>query len=52
MNLYSRFVLPRMLDFAMRYEELIELGKRGKKYGIASACIGGGQGMAVLVERA
>ena len=31
---------------------LIELGKRGKKYGIASACIGGGQGMAVLVERA
>ncbi len=31
---------------------LIELGKRGKKFGIASACIGGGQGMAVLVERA
>ncbi len=31
---------------------LIELGKRGKQYGIASACIGGGQGMAVLVERA
>ncbi|MEO5987906.1 MAG: thiolase family protein [Candidatus Eisenbacteria bacterium] len=31
---------------------LIELGLRGKKFGIASACIGGGQGMAVLVERA
>ncbi len=31
---------------------LIELGKRGKKFGVASACIGGGQGMAVLVERA
>jgi acetyl-CoA acetyltransferase family protein len=34
------------------YTLLVELGKRGKKYGIASACIGGGQGMAVLVERA
>ena len=31
---------------------LIELGKRGKRFGVASACIGGGQGMAVLVERA
>jgi acetyl-CoA acetyltransferase family protein len=30
---------------------LIELGKRGKRWGVASACIGGGQGMAVLVER-
>ena len=34
------------------YSVLVELGRRGKKYGIASACIGGGQGMAVLVERA
>jgi acetyl-CoA acetyltransferase family protein len=34
------------------YTLLIELGKRGKRYGIASACIGGGQGMAVLLERA
>ena len=32
------------------YTLLVELGKRGKKIGIASACIGGGQGMAVLVE--
>jgi acetyl-CoA acetyltransferase family protein len=31
---------------------LLELGKRKLRYGIASACIGGGQGMAVLVERA
>ena len=31
---------------------LLELAKRGKTYGVASACIGGGQGMAVLVERA
>jgi acetyl-CoA acetyltransferase len=30
---------------------LLELGKRGKRFGVASACIGGGQGMAVLVER-
>ena len=30
----------------------IELGLRQKKYGVASACIGGGQGMAVLIERA
>ncbi|MFI5370445.1 MAG: thiolase family protein [Candidatus Eisenbacteria bacterium] len=30
---------------------LVEMGKRRKRYGIASACIGGGQGMAVLLER-
>jgi acetyl-CoA acetyltransferase family protein len=29
----------------------IELGRRGKRFGIAAACIGGGQGMAVLIER-
>jgi acetyl-CoA acetyltransferase family protein len=31
---------------------LVELARRGKRLGIASACIGGGQGMAVLLERA
>jgi acetyl-CoA acetyltransferase family protein len=30
----------------------LELGRRGKRLGIAAACIGGGQGMAVLLERA
>ncbi len=30
---------------------LIELGRRQKRYGIASACIGGGQGIALLLER-
>jgi acetyl-CoA acetyltransferase family protein len=34
------------------YSLIVELGLRGKKFGVASACIGGGQGMAVLVERA
>ena len=29
---------------------LYELKRRGQKYGIGSACIGGGQGIAVLVE--
>ena len=29
---------------------LHELRRRGGKYGLASACIGGGQGMAVVVE--
>jgi acetyl-CoA acetyltransferase len=28
----------------------LELRRRGKKRGIASACIGGGQGIAALVE--
>jgi acetyl-CoA acetyltransferase family protein len=28
---------------------LLELGRRGERYGIASACIGGGQGIAMLV---
>jgi acetyl-CoA C-acetyltransferase len=27
-----------------------ELQRSGKRYGIASACIGGGQGIAILVE--
>jgi acetyl-CoA acetyltransferase family protein len=30
---------------------LLELAKRGKRWGVASACIGGGQGIAVIVER-
>jgi acetyl-CoA acetyltransferase len=29
---------------------VLELRRRGKKRGIASACIGGGQGIAALVE--
>jgi acetyl-CoA acyltransferase 2 len=33
------------------YTLLIELGKRGKRWGVASACIGGGQGIAVVLER-
>ena len=34
------------------YTLIVELGLKGKKFGVASACIGGGQGMAVLIERA
>lgn len=30
----------------------LEMGHRGSRYGIASACIGGGQGIALLLERA
>jgi len=29
---------------------LLELKRRGGRYGVASACIGGGQGIALLVE--
>ena len=29
----------------------LELGRREKKYGLATACIGGGQGIAAIVER-
>ena len=29
---------------------ILELRRRGKKYGVASACIGGGQGIAMIVE--
>ncbi|MFN2447788.1 MAG: acetyl-CoA C-acetyltransferase [Vicinamibacterales bacterium] len=29
---------------------LLELRRRGKRYGVASACIGGGQGIAAIVE--
>jgi acetyl-CoA acetyltransferase family protein len=29
----------------------LELGRRGKRYGLATACIGGGQGIAAVVER-
>ena len=34
------------------YTLALELGKRGKQWGAASACIGGGQGIAVILERA
>ena len=34
------------------YTLLLELQKRKKQFGVASACIGGGQGIAVIVERA
>ena len=30
---------------------LLELGRRGQRYGVATACIGGGQGIAAVVER-
>ena len=30
---------------------LYELGRRQKKYGLATLCVGGGMGMAVIVER-
>jgi len=30
---------------------LMELRRRQQRYGIASACIGGGQGIAILVEQ-
>jgi acetyl-CoA acyltransferase 2 len=29
---------------------MLELRRRGKRYGVASACIGGGQGIAMIVE--
>jgi acetyl-CoA acetyltransferase family protein len=29
----------------------LELGRRGQRYGLATACIGGGQGVAAIVER-
>jgi acetyl-CoA acetyltransferase family protein len=29
---------------------LLELRRRGKRYGVASACIGGGQGIAMIIE--
>src|SRR5688572_25152270 len=30
---------------------LLELQRRGRRYGLASACIGGGQGIAIIFER-
>jgi acetyl-CoA acetyltransferase len=29
----------------------LELGRRGRRYGLATACIGGGQGITAIVER-
>ena len=34
------------------YTLMLELQKRKKQFGVASACIGGGQGIAVILERA
>ena len=34
------------------YTLALELQKRNKRWGVASACIGGGQGIAVIIERA
>jgi len=34
------------------YTLLLELGHRDARFGVASACIGGGQGIAMVVERA
>ena len=34
------------------YTLALELAKRGRRWGVASACIGGGQGIAVVLERA
>jgi len=34
------------------YTLALELQKRNKRWGVASACIGGGQGIAVVIERA
>jgi acetyl-CoA acetyltransferase len=31
---------------------LLELRRRGSRYGLATACIGGGQGIAIVVESA
>src|SRR5206468_7299687 len=33
------------------YTLALELEKRGRRWGVASACIGGGQGIAVIIER-
>ena len=49
----------RRLAAEVRRKELIirflgqlhELRRRQKRYGLASACIGGGQGIAMIVER-
>jgi acetyl-CoA acetyltransferase family protein len=34
------------------YTLLVEMGRRQVRWGVASACIGGGQGIAILLERA
>ena len=40
-----------MTGVRLAYTLALELRKRNKRYGIASACTGGGQGVAVLLER-
>lgn len=32
------------------YDEARELKRAGERYGIATACAGGGQGVAILIE--
>ena len=34
----------------LTYTLLLELRRRNKKYGLATACTGGGQGVAVIIE--
>jgi acetyl-CoA acetyltransferase family protein len=40
-----------MSGVRLTYTLALELKKRNKRYGIASACTGGGQGVAILLER-
>ena len=40
-----------MTDTRLLLTLTLELGRRGKRYGLATACIGGGQGIAALIER-
>jgi acetyl-CoA acetyltransferase family protein len=40
-----------MTGARLTYTLALELKKRNKRYGIASACTGGGQGVAILLER-
>jgi acetyl-CoA acetyltransferase len=43
-------VRPEWIDHAVVGNVLLELRRRGKKRGLATACIGGGQGIAAIVE--
>ena len=40
------------VDYEGASQILRELGRRGKKYGVVTMCIGGGQGAAGLFEAA
>ena len=39
-----------MTGTRLTYTLLLELRRRNQKYGLATACTGGGQGVAVIVE--